>query len=76
MDKELFIERFAEQFDDTPADAFALETEFRGIKEWDSMVALMVIAMVDDEYGVKLTGEEIRNAVTVADICTVVENKL
>lgn len=76
MDKELFVERFAEQFDDTPSEAFTLDTEFRGIKEWDSMVALMVIAMVDDEYGVKVTGEEIRNAVTVGDICTVVENKL
>jgi len=63
-----FVAKFAEQFEDTAADSFAADTKFRDIEEWDSLVALSVIAMADDEYGVQLTGDDIRASATVADI--------
>ena len=48
MNKEEFIQFFAEQFDETEPEEFKAETEFRQLEEWDSMVALMVIAMTDE----------------------------
>lgn len=75
MNQEEFIRLFAEQFDDTEEDAFTPETEFRQIDEWDSMVALMVIAMVDEEYNVKISGDDIRNSTTIADLMEVVKSK-
>ena len=68
MDINTFIDNFAGQFDDTPADQFKPETTFRDLAEWSSLVALSIIAMVDEEYGVTLKGDDIRNARTIKDI--------
>lgn len=68
MEIEQFVARFAEQFDETPAEAFTADTNFRDTEEWDSLIALSIIAMTDEEYGVQLTGDEIRASVTIADI--------
>ena len=75
MDKDKFVELFADQFDDTPAESFSVDTEFRSLEEWDSMVALMVIAMIDEEYNVKVTGDDIRNSTTIADLMQLVASK-
>jgi acyl carrier protein len=75
MNKEEFIQLFAEQFDETEPEEFKPETEFRQLDEWDSMVALMVIAMIDEEYSVKVSGDDIRNSSTIADLMAVVESK-
>lgn len=63
-----FVDNFAGQFDDTPADQIKPETIFRDLDEWSSLVALSIIAMVDEEYGVTLKGDDIKSAVTVQDI--------
>lgn len=75
MNQEEFIQLFAEQFDETEPEEFKAETEFKQLEEWDSMVALMVIAMIDEEYSVKVSGEDIRSSSTIADLIGVVENK-
>ena len=76
MDINTFIENFAEQFDDTPAEQIKAETNFRDLDEWSSLIALSIIAMVDDDYGVTLKGDDIKNATTVEDIFkTVVAKK-
>lgn len=72
---EKFLELFAEQFDDTDASEIQADTEFRKLEEWDSMVALMVIAMIDEEYNVKITGEDIRSSNTISDLMSLVESK-
>ncbi|WP_341226336.1 acyl carrier protein [uncultured Arcticibacterium sp.] len=75
MDIEEFIQLFAEQFDETDISEFKPETEFRELEEWDSMVALMIIAMVDEEYSVKVSGDDIRNSTTIKDLMDVVASK-
>lgn len=47
---------------------FTVETEFKKLDEWSSLIALSVIAMVDEEYGITIQGEDIRNANTIADL--------
>jgi acyl carrier protein len=68
MEIEKFVTSFAEQFEETPAESFSADTKFRDIEEWDSLVALSIIAMADESYGVQLTGDDIRASVTIADI--------
>ena len=68
MEISTFIENFAGQFDDTPADQIKPETVFADLDEWSSLTALSIIAMVDEEYGVTLKGDDIKNATTVQDI--------
>ena len=75
MEIEKFVTQFAAQFEDTPAENFKPDTNFRDIEEWDSLIALSIIAMADEEYGVKLTGDDIRNSTTVNDIFEVLKAK-
>jgi acyl carrier protein len=76
MEINEFIANFADQFDDTDADVFTPETKFRELEEWSSLIALSVIAMVDEEYDVQLKGDDMRNATTVEDLFNIVKSKI
>ena len=65
MEINEFIANFADQFDDTDASVFTAETKFRELEEWSSLIALSVIAMVDEEYDVTLKGDDMRAAQTI-----------
>lgn len=75
MEIQEFIEKFAEQFDDTDVSELNPETEFKELDEWTSLTSLTVIAMVDELYGIYLRGEEIRKAKTLQDLFEVVKSK-
>lgn len=75
MELKDFIENFAAQFDDTDASEIKAETVFKELDEWSSLIALSVIAMVDEEYDVTLKGEDIRTSNTVEDLFNVVKSK-
>ena len=48
--------------------ALAPETELCSIDEYDSMAKLSLIVLMDEEFGKKLTGEQIREFKKVKDI--------
>lgn len=75
MDLQQFVENFAGQFDDTDPAEITAATAFHDLKEWSSLTALSIIAMVDEEYDVTLKGDDIRNAVTVEDLFNTVASK-
>ncbi len=70
-----FVANFAEQFDDTDASEIKAETVFKELDEWSSLIALSVIAMVDEEYDVTIKGDDIRNSITVEDLFNAVKAK-
>ena len=76
MDIKNFIENFTEQFDDTELDVFKPETVFHDLEEYSSIIALSIIAMIDEEYGVSLSGNEMKSAVTIEDLFNTVQSKL
>lgn len=63
-----FVEKFAEQFDETDPSVFTAEIKFKTLDEWSSLLALSIIAMVDEEFEKEATGEDIRNAETIQDL--------
>lgn len=75
MELKDFIEKFAEQFDETDVNEFTASTKFRELEEYSSLVALSIIAMVDEEYDVTLKGNDIRNSETIEDLFNVVKSK-
>jgi len=40
--------------------------------QWDSLAVLTVIAMADADYGVELSGSELRECSTPRDICNLI----
>ncbi len=75
MEISTFLQNFVDILDDTDVSLIKSETVFRDLDEWDSLTALSLIAMADEEYSVKLTGEDIKSAVTLNDIFEIIKNK-
>jgi acyl carrier protein len=68
MELQDFLEKFAEQFDNTDPEEFEANTEFKLLEEWSSMIALSIIAMIDDECSITIKGDDIRAAKTIGDL--------
>jgi len=68
MTLDEFVTAFAEEFDETPLDQFTPSTEFKGLKEWGSLTALSIIAMVDEQMEKRITGSDIRSSNTIEDL--------
>lgn len=75
MNLEEFIENFAAEFDETPAEAFTPNTEFKTLEEWNSLTALSVISMIDDQYDKTITGADLRGSKTLEDLFNLVSAK-
>lgn len=75
MEIKEFIENFAEQFDDTELSELKPETVFHELDEYSSLIALSIIGMVDEEYGVTLNANEMSAAVTIEDLFNTVKAK-
>ena len=76
MELKDFIEKFAEQFDDTDVAEFAPNTKFRCLEEWSSLSSLSIIAMIDGEYDVMINGNDIRESETIEDLYTKVKSRI
>lgn len=75
MELKEFIENFADQFDDTDASEIQADTVFKELDEWSSLIALSVIAMVDEEYDVTIKGDDVRGSETVEDLFNIVKSR-
>lgn len=76
MELNEFIENFADQFEDTDVSEIKAETVFKELEEWSSLIALSVIAMVDEEYDVTIKGDDIRSSNTIEDLFNLVKSKV
>ena len=59
---EKFIELFANLFDETDINVFTL-------------IALSVILMVDEEYGITIEGKDIENVGTIEELFNTIQSK-
>lgn len=75
MELNEFISNFASEFEETPVEIFAPETEYKTLEEWNSLTALSIISMVDDNYGKTITGADLRAHKTVEDLFHFIESK-
>ena len=70
-----FVKLVADQFDDTPIDKFAPDTEFKKLDEWNSLIALSIISAIDDDLDKQITGADLRSVQTIKQLFDLVEKK-
>ena len=75
MTLDEFVSAFAAEFDETPEEQFTPATDFKGLDEWGSLVALSIISMVDDEMDKRVTGADLRSCNTIEELFNLVESK-
>jgi len=76
MEMTDFIRNFAAQFEKTDKTLFLPDTIFGDLDEWSSLVALSVVAMIDEEYGVSLSAKDFKGVRTIGQLFELVSKKL
>ena len=76
MELQEFIKNFADQFDEIDVNEINENTEYKELDGWNSLVALSVIAMVDEEFDVTLKGNDIRDPKTIGELYQLIQSKL
>jgi acyl carrier protein len=76
MTLDEFFELFCEELDEVDIESINIKTDFKNIEEWDSLVALSIIAMIDEEFEILLTGSDMMNSTTIEDLYNLILNKL
>ena len=68
MDLSDFIKNFANLFEETEPESIKADTVYTELEEWDSVMVLSLITMIDEEYGVVVDVDEMSEAQTVEDL--------
>ena len=71
-----FVASFSEQFDNTDESLILADTDYKMLEEWSSLVALSVIAMVDDLFEVEIGAKEIVECNTIEDLFNTVKSRI
>lgn len=70
-----FVLRVQDEFEEIPAGALTADGDFRKLFEWNSMNALVLMALISTELDSDITADELRGCTTIRQIYTIVINK-
>ena len=71
-----FMDNLVNALDEVNASAAKPDVEFGAFANWDSLAALATIVMINTEYGIEVTGTELKSCTTPKDLFTIVHNKM
>ena len=76
MNIQEFIQHIEAEFEDLKPGVLKPDSIFREVFEWNSINALILIAMVKTEYEVTLTADDLIQSKTVNDIYKLIEARV
>lgn len=68
MNKQKLISDFTGMLEESPSIPITENTIIRDLDKWDSMTALGLMAMIDEEYEVILDPKQLENIITINDL--------
>lgn len=71
---ESFIKQLAEALNLSEG-TLAPEQRLRDLPNWDSLAVLTTLALVDECFGIQLSGARLNNCDTVADLMAAIEHE-
>ncbi len=75
MNIQEFINKMEVEIDGIQPGTLQPDTNFRALAEWSSMHSLILIAFIDVEYDVTISGEDLLNSKTIDDLFNLVKNR-
>ena len=75
MELKEFIERIADQFDDTDISEFVPTTNFKELGEWSSLTALAVLNMIAKKYNVNIKNSDLLEINSIEELFNYVLSK-
>ncbi len=76
MTLDEFLELFREELDVVDLIDIDTSTIFIEIPGWDSVNALIIIAMIEEKFEVRLTSSDLEKTRTIEDLYNLIQNKL
>jgi len=73
MEIKEFISKFTEAIEES--NDVTEQTEFKSLETWDSIAILSIIAMIDEEFGVSISGTELSKLPTISDLFELIKSK-
>ena len=73
MEINAFINHLTEEFEDLGVFELSPDSVLKDIPGWNSMHILLLVSMIDYRYQVLLSGEQLKNVVTVNDLFELVK---
>lgn len=75
MNIETFILQFTGLLEEPNAVQVSASTRFHDLDEYSSLLALTIVAMVDEEYDVAIKADDLRKAQTIEDLFNIIKEK-
>ena len=75
MELEQFVIKFASQFEDVEIENIHGEVVFKSLETWDSLTAFSIQMMIEDEYEVVITPQELKEVGTVSELYELVKSR-
>ncbi|OFY84371.1 MAG: hypothetical protein A3F72_00990 [Bacteroidetes bacterium RIFCSPLOWO2_12_FULL_35_15] len=71
-----FIKKIETEIDEFEAGTLNPDTDLRKTTAWTSMHALIIIALIDTEYNVTITGEDLRTITSIEDLYNIIQSRI
>jgi len=72
---DIFLKHFAAQFDVIDESLLNQETRFKELEGYGSLTALLIMSMIDEEYGVTISGDDMVKISTIGELYDLVSSK-
>ncbi|HRP58687.1 MAG: hypothetical protein KF732_02090 [Flavobacteriales bacterium] len=73
---EEFVKNIESEIEDLEPGELTAEINYRDIETWSSMYALIIIAYVDSEFNVTLSGDDLRKCNTLKELYFLIKSKV
>jgi acyl carrier protein len=74
MELSNFIKELEEQFEKIQPGTITPASDFKNIDGWDSLTAMLVIEMINEQFGKTISANDLRECQTVEELFNRVEN--
>ena len=75
MNLEEFTKNLEAEFEDIEPGSITPTTNYRDIKGWSSMYALIIIAFVDTHFDIQLNADDLKSSQTINDLYQIIQAK-
>ena len=76
MNIEDFISAIEEEFEDLKPGVLTPDVKFREVMEFNSINAVIIIALVDAEYDVAINAEDLQSSKTINDLFKIIKSRV
>lgn len=75
MTLEEFVIEIEDAFEIQERGTLLPDTDYKNFEEWDSMHALILIALIDTEFDLLVSGNDLKNLVTVREVYQLIQDR-